>query len=364
MKRRWIALLAALCMLLAASAMAEEMVTADAPVAEIKSYGNVTVQLAGAEMAQAGFTLGDVVDVSFGSQTVTMPYGSNYTDVDSGCPVLVWRMTKDDHVLAMNSGDFASTYGLAEKTEDGWRSDEGDAVRVTITMNTPAGYYEQYTIRSMHYTDDRADYPALTDEAFANFREVKVTGMAAGRLYRGCSPINDEHHRAAYSAAAQKAVGANVVLNLVDTPETMPEMALYPDSWYATDCDVFCLGLGVDMTAPENMQALGEGLRFALAHEGPIFVHCKEGKDRAGYVCAVLELLVGAPMDEVLDDYMMSFANYYSLTPVDEAWQLTYANFERMLTGALGETPDAEDFLLRCGLTTEEIGALKARLAD
>ena len=40
--------------------------------------------------------------------------------------------------------------------------------------------------------NNREDYPELTDEQFANFRNIATTGMGAGILYRSSSPINPE----------------------------------------------------------------------------------------------------------------------------------------------------------------------------
>src|SRR5699024_9182094 len=54
-----------------------------------------------------------------------------------------------------------------------------------------------------------------------------------------------------------------------------------------------------------------EGLRFLNNNEGPYLIHCTEGKDRAGFVSALLECLMGASLDEVVADYMTTYENYY-----------------------------------------------------
>ena len=40
-----------------------------------------------------------------------------------------------------------------------------------------------------------------------------------------------------------------------------------------------------------------------------------EGKDRTGYVCALLEGLCGATYDEIVADYLITYDNYYQITP-------------------------------------------------
>lgn len=348
------------CML--TSSLADDTVTTQAPLDQIKAYGNVVLTATGADLQSAGISLGDLVTVSFGDQSVVMPYCTNYTDVDTGSPVLVWRADRDDHAMAIAGGNFAQTYGLAEKNEDGWVSNEGDAVTVHIALHTSGAYFDEWMIRSIFYTDERADFPNLTDAEFANFREVKTTGIAPGTLYRSASPVDNKHNRAPYAAAEIQAAGVRVVLNLSDSSETLYEHELYANSYYAAQ-DVIALNMGMAPNDEDNMAKIAEGLRFALAHEGPICIHCTEGKDRTGYLCAVLELLCGASHEEMLADYMTSFSNYYGLTPDNGAWAPLITSFEKSLVSGCGEDLDAASYLMRCGLSQQEIDALILRLS-
>jgi len=47
--------------------------------------------------------------------------------------------------------------------------------------------------------------------------------------------------------------------------------------------------------------------------DGPYLVHCLEGKDRTGFVCIVLEALMSATYQEIVDDYMLTYNNYYHI---------------------------------------------------
>ena len=40
-----------------------------------------------------------------------------------------------------------------------------------------------------------------------------------------------------------------------------------------------------------------------------------EGKDRTGYVCALLEGLCGATYEEMVADYLITYDNYYRINP-------------------------------------------------
>lgn len=57
-------------------------------------------------------------------------------------------------------------------------------------------------------------------------------------------------------------------------------------------------------SAQAAFRRLFEGL--AEADHLPALLHCTTGKDRTGWACASLQLLLGVPRDEVLEDYLES----------------------------------------------------------
>ena len=71
-------------------------------------------------------------------------------------------------------------------------------------------------------------------------------------------------------------------------------------------------------------QAMARGMRFFLdpKNSGPYEVNCVEGKDRTGFVIAVLECLGGASYEELIEDYMITYYNYYYLTKNDPGYLL------------------------------------------
>lgn len=117
------------------------------------------------------------------------------------------------------------------------------------------------------------------------------------------------------------------------------------------------------------MTSLAAGLRDMMKHEGPVYIHCLEGKDRTGFVCALLEALAGASYDELLTDYMTTYENYYGLT--EEASPEQYEAVVSLkfvdTVSAMGDlSPEDDDFsdsaaqyLLDCGMTGGEIQALR-----
>jgi len=282
--------------------------------------------------------------------------------------------------MAINMGNFAETYELAKKhtNEDKtwyWTAWEGVTypVEVTFKMAEKGGYMAEYIMHDLQRTNDRADYPNLSDAEFGNFRNIATTGMGKDVLYRGSSPINPELGRNTYVDAALKQAGVNVIMNLANSQEEAEAYEGFADTYYSGQ-KVIYLNLGVDFSAPEFQKGLAEGLRFFAANKGTYYVHCTEGKDRAGFVSALLECLMGATYDEVVADYMVTYYNYYGVTKEAEPAKydaILRSNIVKTLQTAFGvedlKTADlkqeATDFFKELGLTDAELTTLTANLS-
>ena len=129
-----------------------------------------------------------------------------------------------------------------------------------------------------------------------------------------------------------------------------------------------------DFTAADFKTGLATGLRYFTTHEGPYLVHCTEGKDRAGFVSALLECYMGAAYDEVVADYMVTYYNYYGVTKEAEPAKydaILRSNIVKTLQTAFGvedlKTADlkqeATDFFKELGLTDAELTTLTANLS-
>ena len=73
--------------------------------------------------------------------------------------------------------------------------------------------------------------------------------------------------------------------------------------------------LKTDPTADDYNKKLIAALKELPSRPAPYVVHCMEGKDRTGYVCALLEGLCGATYEEIVTDYLITYDNYYGVTP-------------------------------------------------
>ena len=106
------------------------------------------------------------------------------------------------------------------------------------------------------------------------------------------------------------------MLNLADTEENMLTYDMPPYSrtlWEGGN--VILCPLKADPTADDYNNRLIAALKELPSHPAPYVVHCMEGKDRTGYVCALLEGLCGATYEEIVADYLITYNNYYLITP-------------------------------------------------
>ena len=229
-----------------------------APIAEIAKYGNLILNLSGAELFDKGYEYCDILEITIAGKTFTMPMCSNYSDVDNSMLVLRAASAEGAVVLAINMGDFATTAGIAEKTkieeDPGYRWDYlvENPVQVKITLKEVGGYRDQWLIRQLVRTDVRDDYAHLSDEAFANFRVIDTTGMGANKLYRSSSPINPGIGRSIYADEAAKKAGIVTVLNLADASNTYE----LPENAYYNTCQVTYLNLGAEFLSDSATESL------------------------------------------------------------------------------------------------------------
>ena len=348
-------------------------------------YGNVYTDCAAENFTEdLGLEWADLVTVKFLDQELVLPVVPTYSYVDSGKPAVILGANENGNPtgyvsLAINMGNFAETYGIAKKMTDDagnwyWIAFEGVEfpIEVSFELYEKEGYMAEYLLHELSRTNNREDYAHLTDAEFANFRAVTTTGMGAGKLYRSSSPINPELNRNAEAGYAVSENEITVIMNLADTEE---EAKAYEESMFSPYYfrqNVIFLGLGVDFAEDSFKQGLANGLRHFAENEGTYLVHCNEGKDRAGFVSALLEALMGASAEEIVADYMVTYYNYYGIEPGTEKYDaIAASNIIKSLCTAFGIedlytadlAAEAAAYIQEIGLSDSEIAMLKANLS-
>lgn len=386
-KRFWlIAALAAAAVFLLFLFITPKSPVVSGGVKEIPKYGNLNLDIPAASLTEAGIAYGDILEIRIDGKKYSAPFCVNYTDVDSGLIVLCDR--DGTLVLAINAGDFASTYQIASKSRDEegniyWTLPEERAlsdISVSIRLKEKGGYREEYLVHQLVRTYERSDYES--DAVYANFRSVTGDQMGENVLYRSSSPIDPTIGRAFYANLLTEKSQIRTVLNLADSDAEIRKFmesedftsAYYRGLW--EEGNVKALAMGMDFYGEDFQSALAEGVRFMIAHDGPYLLHCTEGKDRTGFSCALLAAFMGADYEELVEDYMRSYECFYHLEKGSEQYEaIRRKNIDGILCtladrkdpSELGEvdfSAVAQKYLKEIGLSEEECEILYKKLAN
>ena len=272
-------------------------------ISSYNEYDGAMLDFTEADMEKAGFTLGDVVSITIDDKTFIIPYYDGYYSRGGELLLVAYPSYPSICFTASNTGLPMELKGLV-----------GHAV--TVRMKEKGGCLNVQEAMTMTYSNDRKDYPNLTDAEFANARAVKAGNIASGVLYRSSTPFTNEINRANYVSDYLESQKITTVLNLADTKEKMQtyDMPPYSRTLWEGDNVILC-PLKTDPTADDYNKKLIAALKELPSRPAPYVVHCMEGKDRTGYVCALLEGLCGATYEEIVTDYLITYDNYYGVNP-------------------------------------------------
>lgn len=272
-------------------------------ITSYNEFGAAMLDFTEEDMEEAGFTLGDVVSITVDEKELIMPYYDGYYSRTGEFLCVAYPTYPSICFTANNTGLPDELQGLEGYT-------------VVVRMYEPGGSIDVQRALSMKYTNDRSEYPEETDDAFANARAVTAGSIANGALHRSSSPFCNDINRAYYVSEYMERERVETVLNLADTEEKMLSYDMPPYSralW--EDGNVILCPLKADPTADDYNNKLIAALKEMATRPAPYIVHCMEGKDRTGYVCALLEGLCGATYEEIVADYLVTYDNYYRITP-------------------------------------------------
>lgn len=166
-----------------------------------------------------------------------------------------------------------------------------------------------------------------------NFRDVAGPGyalhpsgtMARGLVYRSTALlVDDDDLRVLEELGVSTVVDLRTGAEITKQPDVVPAGAEYhaidvlcgnssaatfsgagtlsvesARSEMATTYDRFVLG-------DQERAAFGRAVHAVAASSGPAIVHCTAGKDRTGWISAVLQLLAGVREEDVIADYLLT----------------------------------------------------------
>ena len=220
---------------------------------------------------------------------------------------------------------------------------------------------------------------ASPDAAYANFRNVRAGKIGKNNLFRSQHPANGTV-RSLYANELAEENGILTVLNLSDSDAKLnkffKDYMVSPSYYYKTlyaRGRVYTANLRVTRRGPSYCPKVAAALRFFVKNKGPYLVHCEVGRDRSGLVILLLECLMGAPYEYMVNDYARSYINIDSCSAEKAKKKaISHVNEDLIyISGQKNITDWSKVDLARCagtylktgGMTVNEISALKKNLA-
>jgi hypothetical protein len=329
-------------------------------ISSYNEFDGAMLDFTEADMEKAGFTLGDLVSITLDGKTYDVPYYNGYYNRNGELLCVAYPSYPSISFTATNTGLPQELKGL-----------EGHSI--TIRIKQKGGCLDVQKAMSLSYTYDRNNYADISDAQFANARAVKAGKIVSGVLHRSTTPFSNIISRCNYVSEYLEKSKVKTVLNLADTEEDILSYDMPPYSRSLWDeGNVILCPLKANPTADDFNNRLIAALKELPKHPAPYVVHCMEGKDRTGYVCALLEGLCGATYEEMVADYLTTYDNFYGVTPEkdrDVCDMLVVLKLNPCLMFYAGVSDEAQlpnidyakafsDFLLSHGMSRQELDAL------
>ncbi len=342
----------------------------NAGIIQDTKFNSCTVNITIADFTELGFNLGDSCDVKFsnGYELKDVPYYNGFY-VKNAYPVIVAYPSSTNILITYNNTGIWDVAGLSEKDT------------VDICINTAKKYLETQETFGQSYAVSRDKYDS--DEEFSNFRALKGGNLKDNLVFRGASPVDNSRNRAKITDELLEKNEIKSVVDLADTKENMEEYftesgfsSKYTKNLYEEGKDIL-LGMGSSYSSLTYKESVVKGFNHMIETDGPYYIHCMEGKDRTGFVCALLEALMGATYDEMCEDYMLTYKNYYKITKeytiqkYNAIVDLYFDAFMEELSGSTDKnvlknsdyTIFAKNYLKEGGMSEEKINELIALLS-
>ncbi|MBR2808745.1 MAG: tyrosine-protein phosphatase [Erysipelotrichaceae bacterium] len=341
----------------------------DCGVVHEPEFGGIYIKKTIDEFNALGFNYGDSVTVTFSNGYVLedIPYYNGYYTRNGERQLIAYPGYDYIKAVINNGADLWDVAGIDEST------------LASITLYESGKYKVIQEARDLSYKDDRNLFES--DEMFANFRNIQVGKISEGLIYRSASPCDNQHNRAPYVDRLINEAGVRYIVDLADNDERIMShinkdnfdspyfLSLYYNS------QVYPMAMNTNYESMQLRQKIADGMRAMLNNDGPYLVHCTEGKDRTGFICMLIEALCGASYQEIVDDYMITYKNYYGITrEKDEFKYVIIVNdvLHPMIRIVIGDenadvsTADlslaARGFLIDCGMSDQEVSKLIEKL--
>lgn len=322
-------------------------------IIQIDEYGNVYFDATDFDMAN--FSLGDALLMRIGEKKFEIPfYSGPYCKVKE--PALIRK--KDKIFLSIRHGCAIKEYSL------------GIGQCVTFSLLSSKKYWEKENAYSFEEITDKSTYG--TDEEFANFRPILPHG---GHFYRSSSPVDNAYNRASSVISCIEKYKVSTIIDIADSQEELDNLINVLDNEIRSIIytrRIFAIGDDSGLYSQKFSESVAIAIRLIISAKIPCLIHCRAGKRRSGFVCAIIQALYGMSADQIMEDYMLSYKNNNKITYSDNPKRYEYLKNDTIkailhyINGTdlchLRET--TKQYLIRIGLSSEEILLLKQKICQ
>ena len=282
-------------------------------VYEGKPFGNIMMKSSYQELIGLGFEPGDSVNVSFSNSTVLedIPFLS-------GCVL-------PEGTICLNAYSGFDWIRIEKRFGGVWNPCHMTGTETgRILLNEHGKYKILQEVFGTNFAISRELYS--DDEVFTNYRSLSGGMIRKGNVYRSVASFDPIHNDGDYYIRQRcldrllERDGIRFVLNMTCDREKAEEFfssgkydGFYIQKLYE-EGKVISMQFPPDFLGTEFRNMFAAGLRAMIAHMGPYLIQCRAGLDRTGFLCCVLEALMGADKTEITDDYMRSFECLAGLT--------------------------------------------------
>ena len=342
----------------------------------IGRYGEITTPFTNEDFNKAGFEFEDTIRVSFLDRSIIVPYVPSYRCVRSGGSALVGdKLFKTISLLSFHS-NFVKKQRIAVFLENEDRNIDilvakniTFPIEFTFELEEKGGYHEEFQVYNLIRTNNREDYKDLSDEEYCNFRYVKGGNIKKEILFRSSSPIDPFMKRNKYADDCLRKYGIKTIVNLNNDEESAKKLPGYDDTYYSKQNIIF-LNTNADVTSYNFGKSLCRAMQFINNNEPPYLIHCMEGQDRTGAVCAILASLLNATKNELIEDFMKTYENFYRVKKGSDQYnKIIKGEMQEGIASVRGFTYDTLDvlkhptsFLNFLDVTNEDMETFKRKM--
>ena len=300
------------------------------------------------------FSLGDAVSLLSVKCRINMiPFYSGLYCATSGT-VLVSR--NDKVYLAIRHGNAARAYGLNVGQE------------VLFNLEKPGYFWEKENAYSFEEINEKNFYKDT--ESFANFRPLF---SGSSDFYRSSSPIDDAYGRSEAVVHCIEKYSIKTILDISDSNSELAQLLNVTNDKnksILSTRSLMAIGSDTGLYSKEFEGTIAEAIRGIISLETPCLIHCRAGKRRTGFICAILQSLAGFDIQSIIADYMQSYKNNNGITRENNSSRYDYLTKDtigRILSFINGDNLNnlahtTELYLKKIGITNQELAALKSKI--